>query len=72
MRSETFICIVAQTHEELVAVGFLEHARDSQGLPIYRDGKAVWRLTGKARSISLENFEAEFQAALKVVPKKGD
>jgi hypothetical protein len=64
-------CIL-KTQEELVAVGFLERARDSQGQPIYRDGKAVWRLTEKARSISPENFEAEFQAALKAVPKKGN
>jgi len=33
--------------KELVAEGFFEQAKDSQGQLIYRDGKPVWRITEK-------------------------
>jgi hypothetical protein len=60
-----------KVREDLVVLGFLEHAKDSQGQPIYGDGKPVWRLTEKGRSIKPEDFEAELEAALKAAQQKG-
>ena len=38
---------IIELRKELVADGLLEHAKDSQGKPVYRNGKPVWRTTEK-------------------------
>jgi hypothetical protein len=41
---------IIEVRNELVAEGFFEQAKDSQGQLIYRDGKPVWRITEKGKA----------------------
>ena len=45
--NKAYVARLMQGLEGLVAKGFLEHAKDDQGQPFYRDGEPVWRLTEK-------------------------
>ncbi len=42
--------VTTEALKELVAQGFFEQVKDSQGQLIYRDGKPVWRITEKGKA----------------------
>jgi hypothetical protein len=48
---------ILKVQEELIAEGLFEHAKDSHGRPLYRNGKPVWRLTEKGRQQALDDEE---------------
>ena len=48
--NEAHVERLMQAQKGLVTEEFLEHAKDDQGQPLYRDCEPVWRLTEKGRS----------------------
>jgi hypothetical protein len=48
-----------EARKQLVVEGLLEHAKDSEGKPMYRNGQPVWRITEKGiAAYELEKAES--------------
>jgi hypothetical protein len=56
---------VGELREELTAAGLLEHAKDSTGQLMYRNGQPVFRVTEKALRLKPEDMEAALEEVAK-------